>query len=76
MAWLARLDARAKRWPKPARATYISARWLLIGLGAYAVIGLAVIEIRERRVGLGTGVLSVVVLGTIKGLIVGSQRPR
>jgi hypothetical protein len=41
-------------------------RWCLIGLGAYLVLGLAVIEHGERRFGLGTGVATMLVLAIIK----------
>lgn len=34
MAWLAKLDARVQRWPRPARWTYLAVRWYLIAAGA------------------------------------------
>lgn len=39
MAWLARLDARATRWPLPLRWGYLSLKWYLIVLGAGLVLG-------------------------------------
>ena len=40
VAWLARLDARAKQWRLvPFRSLYIFVKWSLVGLGAYVLIG-------------------------------------
>lgn len=74
MAWLARLDARARKWPAAVRWAYLGFRWLLILLGVYGVIGLAFMEISEGRVGLGTGVLVAVTFGVIKGVLMASRR--
>lgn len=38
MAWLAKLDARAARWPKPAFWTYFLLKWYLVLLGGFALI--------------------------------------
>lgn len=57
-----------------ARWSYAGGRWLLIGLGVYLVGSLAVIEIRERRAGLGTGVAVAVVLAGIKGVLTAASR--
>lgn len=39
MAWMARLDARAARWPRPLRWPYRALKWTLVLLGAYLLIG-------------------------------------
>lgn len=76
MAWLANLDARARRWPKPLHWTYAATKWLMVALGVYGALGLAYIEVSEGRVGLGTGIASVIVLATIKGIALArSRRP-
>lgn len=41
MSWIARLDARAARWPLPARWAYRGLKWYLVALGGFAVIRLA-----------------------------------
>lgn len=46
-------------------------RYGLAALGAYLVFGLAVIEVREGRYGLGTGFAAAIVVATIKGLLMG-----
>jgi hypothetical protein len=48
LAWLARLDARARRWPTPARWLYHAAKWYLV-LGGAIILGLTYLE----RLGLG-----------------------
>lgn len=68
MAWLAKLDTRAARWPRPVRWSYLSLKWYLIIGGAIGLCGLAVEEIRERRVGLGTGMVVALVFAAIKGI--------
>jgi hypothetical protein len=44
-------------------------KWTLVLLGSYLVLGLAAIEVSERRLGLGTGVSVALVLGVIKGAL-------
>lgn len=39
MAWLARLDATASRWPTPAYWSYLGVKWYLIATGAIALGG-------------------------------------
>lgn len=74
MPWLARLDATARTWPKPALWAYLGLRWYLILGGIVIVIGLAATEISEQRVGLGTGVCVAVLFGIIKGVLT-ARRP-
>jgi hypothetical protein len=66
------LFRRARRetctWPRWLRRVAQAPGWLLVALGVYEVIGLAVLEIREKRVGLGTGTCVAVIGATIKGL--------
>ena len=38
MAWLARLDARASRWPSPVFWGYTALKWYLVVLGAWVLI--------------------------------------
>ena len=35
MAWLARMDARARHWPRPARWAYLGAKFYLLAAGAF-----------------------------------------
>jgi uncharacterized membrane protein YhiD involved in acid resistance len=51
-----------------AKSTLLILKWTLVALGAYLVIGLMFDEIRERRVGLGTGVLVMLATALIKGI--------
>jgi hypothetical protein len=76
MSWLARLDARSNEWPAAARWPYLSLKWLLIAMGTYLIVGLAFVELSEKRVGLGTGVVVTVLLGTIKGVTMAAKRHR
>jgi len=39
MAWLARLDDRAATWAIPARLLYLTVKWGLAALGAFALLG-------------------------------------
>lgn len=39
MAWIARLDANAARWSRPAYWSYLSLKWSLVALGAFALGG-------------------------------------
>jgi hypothetical protein len=39
MSWIANLDTRAAKWPAVVRWPYHGLKWLLILLGAYALIG-------------------------------------
>lgn len=68
MAWLARLDARARRAPRPLRWAYWGLKWYLVALGTYGAVGLAIMELRERRAGLGLGLTLALVLAGIKGV--------
>lgn len=36
---LAELDARSRRWPRPARWLYLTVKWTLVALGAYLLVG-------------------------------------
>ena len=74
MSWIARLDDRAKHWPSVGRGAYLGLKWLLVAVGAFAALALAVREIREGRVGLGTGIAAAVVVGVIKGILMARQR--
>lgn len=56
------------RWPRPVRAIVQAPGWMLVPLGVYCVIGLAVMEVQEHRVGLGTGTCVAVIGATLKGL--------
>jgi hypothetical protein len=38
VAWLAKLDARARQWPTPARWAYVGLKWYLALLGAFALL--------------------------------------
>lgn len=40
MAWLAKLDARSETWTWPTRGVYLTVKWSLIALGAFALIRL------------------------------------
>ena len=51
------------------RAFRFTLKWSLAALGLYLVIGLALIEFREKRLGLGHGVVAAVVVGTIRGVM-------
>lgn len=72
--WLSSLDQRSRQWPRIGRASYLTLRWLLIAAGAYAAIGLAVVEYREGRVGLGTGMAVAIALATIKGVLMAVRK--
>lgn len=37
MAWLARLDARARSWPRPALWLYLAVKWYVIVMGALSL---------------------------------------
>jgi hypothetical protein len=49
MAWLAKLDARAARWPTPARWTYLGVKWYLVGLGGLALFGSWAMKVSEIK---------------------------
>lgn len=51
------------RWP------WLGVKWTLVALGVYVSFGLALIEFREKRVGLGMGMVAAIVIGSIKGLL-------
>lgn len=55
-------------WARPCRVLAQAPGWLLAGWGAVSVVLLARMEIREKRVGLGTGTLVAVITATIKGI--------
>jgi hypothetical protein len=38
LAWLAKLDARASKWPKPLSWSYFALKWYLVFVGAYALL--------------------------------------
>jgi hypothetical protein len=38
VAWLAKLDARASKWPKPAHWAYLAVKWYLAAVGAFALL--------------------------------------
>jgi hypothetical protein len=40
MPWLEKIDARASRWPVPAKWLYLGIRWYLIVLGGFCVMRL------------------------------------
>lgn len=69
MPWLAALDARASRRSSPVRALYLSARYGLIALGAWCACYQAIVELGERRVGIGTGIATALLLAGIKGVL-------
>lgn len=39
MAWAARWDTRAKRWPIGLRWLYLVIKWFLVVMGAYLLVG-------------------------------------
>lgn len=47
MAWLARLDARAAKWPKPVHWSYIGLKWYLASVG-----GIALLRVYLDRIGM------------------------
>jgi len=40
MAWMARLDARAAKWPAPTRWVYLAVKWYCVAFGAFALFRL------------------------------------
>lgn len=74
MSWIARLDTRAKSWPAAGRWSYVAVKWGLVGVGAFAAIALAAQELREGRVGLGTGIGAALIVGLIKGVLIARHR--
>jgi len=38
MAWLARLDTRARQWPRPVFWGYTALKWYLVAVGAWMFI--------------------------------------
>lgn len=50
-------------------------KWSLVALGAYLACGMAVIELHERRVGIGLGLVVACALAGIKGVIMAWQMP-
>lgn len=51
-------------------------KWTLVVCGLYVVLGLAVIEFHEKRVGLGHGFVAVLIVGTIRGVMLATTRQR
>jgi hypothetical protein len=51
------------------RAIRFTLKWSLAALGLYLVIGLALIEFREKRLGLGHGVVAALIVGTVRGIM-------
>lgn len=76
---LAELDSRARSWPWPCRAAYLTLKWSLVGLGVYLVLGLAVQQWRAGEFGLGIGfvtaVLFAVIIGVVNAVRGGSSDP-
>jgi len=58
------------------RTCYLALKWLLVGLGVYGAMGLAVLELRERRVGLGVGLAVVILFAVTKGTLDAVRRSR
>jgi hypothetical protein len=69
MAWLARLDARAAKWPRPLRWPYVTLKWFLAAMGLYMLIGMAFQERAEGRLGIGLGFVTMIILATVKGVL-------
>jgi hypothetical protein len=69
MAWLAKLDTRARHWPKPLHWSYLALKWYLAFVGVVISIGLARQELAQHRVGLGLGLCAAIVFAGIKGVI-------
>jgi hypothetical protein len=38
LPWLAKLDQRARRWPRPAFWGYLAVKWYLVILGAWGLL--------------------------------------
>lgn len=76
MAWLARLDARTARWPWPFRGPYLAVRWFLLLMGIYMGFGLAIVELSEKRVGLGLGLSMAMIYAVVGGLAEAYRRLR
>jgi len=66
------LFRRARRdtctWPRRLRRIAQAPGWFLVVFGVYIVIGLAVMEIREKRIVLGTGTCVAVITSTLKAI--------
>jgi len=64
---------RARRatctWPPQWRRIAQIPGWFLVAWGAVSIVGLAVIEIREKRGGLGTGTLIAVISAGLRALV-------
>lgn len=74
MAWLATLDAKARRWPAAFRWPYVGLKWLLIAVGLWAALGAAYIEVvEEHRVGLGSGIAVACIFALVKGVIMAAR---
>jgi hypothetical protein len=70
VAWLARMDARARRWPLSGRWSYIALKWTLVALGAFLWIA----TWWQRHVLLGLAQIGIVGYGLAREL--GLHLPR
>lgn len=61
------------QWLRRARLTL---KWSLVAIGLFVSLGAAVTEYRERRVGIGSGVVFAIVAGTMKAVLFGSSDSR
>jgi hypothetical protein len=60
--------SRHPEWPRWATWPVLSIKWGLVALGLYASVGLAAVELKERRAGLGLGISTALTLATVKGV--------
>ena len=47
MTWLAKLETRATRWPRPVRWSFFALKWYLVMIGVIGVCGLAIERTRR-----------------------------
>ncbi|HEY3159252.1 MAG TPA: hypothetical protein VGJ78_09865 [Vicinamibacterales bacterium] len=59
---------RTCRWPRWLRLIAQAPGWMLAAMGAWVSVALAFTEIREKRVGLGTGMVVALVSTTLEAL--------
>lgn len=57
MAWLARLDARAKQRSRPVYWLYLFLKWNLVVIGAWALTVYGIEGLMRREVNIGVGFL-------------------
>ncbi|PYR63977.1 MAG: hypothetical protein DMF88_24125 [Acidobacteria bacterium] len=73
------LFRRARRetctWPRWLRVIAQAPAWLLVPLGGWVIVGLAMLEIREKRGGLGIGTIVAAIGALLKGLADRYGRP-